>query len=137
MSGDHDHDEGCRGPATLVLDGATVDVEVLLDARHGPFDRRPHRSGRVAAHPRLTALLGGLGGTVEVRTPGHAAVGTLSEPHVGDRFRITGTGGPPSAPDGPPPAGDRPTRAHRPRTRVGPGPADGYRARTTPGALSR
>ena len=60
-------------------------------------------SGRVAAHPRLTALLGSRGGTAEVRTPGHAAVGTLSEPDVWDRFRITGTGRPPFALDGPPP----------------------------------
>lgn len=100
---DHDHDEGYRGPATLVLGEETVEVEVLLDARHEPFDGRLHWVGRVAAHPRLTALLGSRGGTAEVRTPGHTAVGTLSEPDVWDRFRITGTGRPPFALDGPPP----------------------------------
>ncbi|MEJ8278452.1 DUF4873 domain-containing protein [Pseudonocardia spirodelae] len=100
----HDeHDEGYRGPATLDLGSETLDVQVLLDARHEPFDGRLHWSGRVAAHPRLTELLGSRGGTVRVHTPGHTAVGTLSEPDLWDRFRITGTGHPPFALDAPPP----------------------------------
>ena len=97
------NDEGYRGPATLVVGGETLDVEVLLDARHEPFDGRLHWSGRVRAHPRLTELLGSRGGEVELRTPGHAAIGTLSESDPWDRFRITGTGAPPFPLDGPPP----------------------------------
>ncbi|ALE74897.1 putative monooxygenase [Pseudonocardia sp. Ae168_Ps1] len=98
-----DDDEGYRGPAELVVDGETLAVEVLLDARHEPFDGRMHWSGRVLAHPRLTELLGTGGGRAEVRTPGHSAVGALSEPDPWDRFRITGTGPPPFPLDDPPP----------------------------------
>ncbi|MBC3190226.1 DUF4873 domain-containing protein [Pseudonocardia sp. C8] len=96
-------DEGYRGPATLVVAGETIDVEVLLDARHEPFDGRLHWSGRVRACRRLGELLGTRGGPAEIRTPGHAAVGTLSEPDPWNRFRITGTGPPPFGLDGPPP----------------------------------
>lgn len=95
-------DEGYRGPATLVVGGRTLDVEVLLDARHEPFDGRLHWSGRVLAHPALGELLGG-GGGAEIRTPGHTAVGTLSDPDPWGRFRIAGTGHPPFPVDGPPP----------------------------------
>lgn len=106
--GEHDehgdeHDEGYRGPATLVVDGEEIRVEVLLDARHEPYDGRLHWSGRVRAHQRLTELLGTRGADAEIRTPGHTAVGTLSEPDVWDRFRIAGTGRPPFGLDDPPP----------------------------------
>lgn len=97
------HEEGYRGPATLLVAGEELAVEVLLDARHEPFDGRLHWSGRVRAHRRLGELLGSRGGEAELRTPGHAATATLSEPDPWDRFRITGVGAPPFALDGPPP----------------------------------
>lgn len=103
MAEQHEHDEGYTGPAVLVVDGEEIAVEVLLDARHEPVDGRLHWSGRVRAHPRLTALLGTRGGEAEIRTPGHASVGTLSEPDLWDRFRIAGVGAPPFPLDAPPP----------------------------------
>lgn len=96
-------DEGYRGPATLVAGDRTLEVEVLLDARHEPFDGRMHWSGRVLAHQGLTELIGPRGGRAEIRTPGHTAVGTLSDPDPWNRFRIAGTGHPPFPVDGPPP----------------------------------
>ncbi|MEV1296046.1 DUF4873 domain-containing protein [Pseudonocardia sp. NPDC049635] len=100
---DTDPDGGYRGPATLVVDGEEISVQVLLDARHEPFDGRLHWSGRVLAHQRLTALLGTRGADTEIRTPGHTAVGTLSDPDMWGRFRIAGTGRPPFRLDDPPP----------------------------------
>ena len=102
MSAD-EHDEGYRGPATLVVAGEELAVEVLLDARTEPFDGRLRWSGRVRTNHRLTELLGTRGGTAEVRTPGHAATGTLSDPDPWDRFRLAGVGAPPFPLDGPPP----------------------------------
>ncbi|MBP2370783.1 DUF4873 domain-containing protein [Pseudonocardia parietis] len=95
-------EEGYRGPATLVVGGRTLDVEVLLDSRHEPFDGRLHWSGRVLAHPALGELLDA-GGGAEIRTPGHTAVGTLSDPDPWGGLRIAGTGHPPFPVDGPPP----------------------------------
>lgn len=103
MPDEHGHDEGYSGPATLLVDGEHLDVEVLLDSRHEPYDGRLHWSGRVRAHRRLTELLGGRSAEAELRTPGHSATGTISEPDLWGRFRIAGAGTPPFPLDAPPP----------------------------------
>ncbi|MFP5023181.1 DUF4873 domain-containing protein [Pseudonocardia phyllosphaerae] len=98
-------DEGYTGPATLVVAGEEITVEVLLTARNEPFDGRLHWSGRVREHERVTTLLDGGTGTAELRTPGHTATGTLSDPDTWGRYRISGIGRPPFALDEMPPPG--------------------------------
>jgi len=94
----HEHDGGYDGPATIVVDGTEVTVEVRLGCHHEPFDGKLHWTGRVRAEPRLTALVG-TGADVEVHTDGHAAPGRLGDPDLWDRYRLTGVGRPPFALD--------------------------------------
>ncbi len=98
---EHD-DEGYSGPATVVLDGEQIEVEVRLECRHEPFDGKVHWSGRVLGNARLTELLGDGGAEVELRTGRHSAPGRLSEPDMWQRYRATGVGHPPFAMDEPP-----------------------------------
>lgn len=95
---EHEHDGGYDGPATIVVDGTEIAVEVRLGCQHEPFDGRLHWAGRVKAEPRLAALAG-TGADVEVRTDGYAATGRLADPDMWDRYRLTGTGRPPFAID--------------------------------------
>ena len=97
-----DDDEGYTGPATVVVDGEEIRVEVRLECRHEPFDGRVHWSGRIRAHPRLSELIGDGGAEVEIRTDGHAATGRLAEVDMWQRYRATGVGHPPFAMDPPP-----------------------------------
>ena len=94
----HEHDGEYDGPATIVVDGEEIAVEVVLGCHHEPFDGKLHWAGRVKAEPRLAALVG-TGATVEVRTDGHAAPGRLGDPDLWDRYRLTGVGRPPFALD--------------------------------------
>ncbi|TCK26471.1 DUF4873 domain-containing protein [Pseudonocardia endophytica] len=95
---DHDHDGEYEGPATIVVDGTEVVVEVRLGCHHEPFDGKLHWAGRVKAEPRLAELVG-TGADVEVRTEGHSATGRLGDADLWDRYRLTGTGRPPFALD--------------------------------------
>lgn len=97
---DHAHaDDGeYDGPATLVLDGAQIAVEVRLACHHEPFDGRLHWAGRVAADPRLTEVAG-TAADVEVRVGGRSAPGRLGDPDLWNRYRLTGVGRPPFALD--------------------------------------
>jgi hypothetical protein len=92
------HDGEYDGPATIVVDGTEIAVEVRLGCHHEPFDGRLHWAGLVKAEPRLSALVG-TGADVEVRTDGHAATGRLGDPDLWDRYRLTGVGRPPFALD--------------------------------------
>jgi hypothetical protein len=98
MSDDHsaDHDDpGYTGPATLLLDGTAVEVEVDLRGSFQPIDGRFHWYGRVAADPELTRLVRGNRASATLRAPGGERPCELSEPDMWDRFRITGEGRPP------------------------------------------
>lgn len=100
---DEDHDdEGYTGPATVVLDGEQIPVQVRLECRHEPFDGKLRWSGRVLVNARLTELIGSGGADVEVRTDAYSAPGRLAEPDMWDRYRATGVGHPPFAMDEPP-----------------------------------
>lgn len=101
-STEHDDEEGYTGPATVVLDGEEIGVEVRLECRHEPFDGRIHWSGRVLANARLTELVGNGSADVEFRTGAHSAPGKLSEADLWQRYRATGVGHPPFALDAPP-----------------------------------
>ncbi|MDN5919409.1 MAG: DUF4873 domain-containing protein, partial [Pseudonocardia sp.] len=100
---DEDHDdEGYTGPATVVLDGEQIPVQVRLECRLEPFDGKVHWSGRVLVNARLTELIGNGSAEVELRTGGHSAPGKLAEPDMWQRYRATGVGHPPFAMDDPP-----------------------------------
>lgn len=101
--GEDHEDEGYAGPALVVFDdGEEVTVEVRLECRHEPFDGRVHWSGRAAVAQRLTERLGNGTAAVLLRTGTHAAPGTLAEPDMWGRYRITGVGHPPFSMDAPP-----------------------------------
>lgn len=91
---DHEHGGGYDGPATIVVDGTEIAVEVRLGCHHEPFDGRLHWAGRVKAEPRLAALAG-TGADVEVRTEAHTAPARIGDRDLWDRYRLTGVGRPP------------------------------------------
>jgi Domain of unknown function (DUF4873) len=95
-------DDGYSGPATLVLDGAELDVNVVLRGHFEPIDGRYHWYGRLRADPRLDELLGTHSRPAVLRTPGGEAAGTLSDPDPWHRYRIAGISRPPfPLPDAP------------------------------------
>jgi hypothetical protein len=88
-------DEGYRGPATLVVEGAEFAVRVDLRGHFQPIDGRYRWYGRVEAHEELTAALGGKKRPAEVRTRHGSATGELSDPDPWQRYRVMGTSRPP------------------------------------------
>ncbi|PRX44214.1 uncharacterized protein DUF4873 [Prauserella shujinwangii] len=93
---DHaDHEDGYTGPATLLLEGAEVPVEVELRGHFQPIDGYYHWYGRVRADERVSELAAGKKRKIEIRTPEGSASGELSDPDPWDRYRLLGTSTPP------------------------------------------
>lgn len=93
---DHAHDEdGYAGPATLLVDGRTLDVEIRLTGCFQPLDGRYHWYGRLAPDARLSALVDGRPVPVTVCTPHGRAEGELRDPDLWQRMRVEGTSTPP------------------------------------------
>jgi Domain of unknown function (DUF4873) len=92
--GEHD-DPGYTGPATLVIDGSELAVEVDLRGAFQPIDGRYRWYGRVAADPELTRRVQGNRAAVLLRTPAGERRAELSDPDMWDRFRVAGEGRPP------------------------------------------
>lgn len=86
--------EGYDGPAHLVRDDATVEVEVRVRGFFQPIDGRYHWQGRVASSPEVDALVAG-GATVALRTPHGEVTARLADRDPWGRYRVTGTGRPP------------------------------------------
>lgn len=97
MSGpEADHaDPGYTGPATLVIEGSELAVQVDLRGYFQPIDGRYHWYGRVAADPELTRRIQGNRAAVLLRTPAGERAAELSDPDMWDRFRVAGEGRPP------------------------------------------
>jgi hypothetical protein len=95
MTAPDDHEDGYRGPATLVVDDRELTVEVELRGHFQPIDGRYHWYGRLREHPELADLVGGRKRTAVLRTPDGEATGELSDPDPWRRYRITGTSTPP------------------------------------------
>ncbi|MBP2476533.1 hypothetical protein JOF53_005405 [Crossiella equi] len=93
---EHDED-GYQGPATLLLDGEELAVEVTLRGYFEPVDGRYHWYGRIAVHEELTGRVGQKRPSVTLRTPDGEAEGGLSDPDPWGRYRVTGLGKPPFA----------------------------------------
>jgi hypothetical protein len=91
---EHDED-GYTGPATLVVDGTELTVEVNLRGHFQPIDGYYRWYGRITANERLAALAGGRKTAVELRTPVGSAQGEVSDPDPWDRYRVMGTSTPP------------------------------------------
>ena len=91
-------DPGYAGPATLLLDGSAVPVEVDLRGHFEPIDGFYHWYGRVAADPALTDLVTGNRASVALRTPFGERPAELTDPDLWGRFRICGTSTPPFPP---------------------------------------
>jgi hypothetical protein len=91
---EHDED-GYIGPATLVLDGTELTVEVTLRGHFQPIDGYYRWYGRIAADEQLAKLADGKKRPVELRTPDGTAQGEISDPDPWDRYRVTGTSTPP------------------------------------------
>ncbi|MBK1788943.1 DUF4873 domain-containing protein [Prauserella cavernicola] len=92
---DDDHEDGYRGPATLVVGDTELAVEVQLRGHFQPIDGYYHWYGRVKADERLSSLAGGKKHKVEIRTPQGSARGEISDPDPWDRYRVMGTSTPP------------------------------------------
>jgi hypothetical protein len=91
--------EGYDGPATLLADGASVDVEVQLRGQFQPIDGRYHWHGRVGPSDAVDALVEARA-DVTVRTPHGESPTRLSDRDPWGRYRLTGTGRPPFDVDG-------------------------------------
>ncbi|WP_326576162.1 DUF4873 domain-containing protein [Actinacidiphila glaucinigra] len=92
----HGHDEdGYAGPATLLVAGHALDVEVRLTGYFQPLDGRYHWYGRLAPDARLSALAARRPVPVTVCTPHGRAEGELSDPDLWQRLRVEGTSTPP------------------------------------------
>jgi hypothetical protein len=109
-----DDGDGYTGPATLSVDGRSMPVHVVLDARHEPQDGHLHWFGRMRVDPAATdggavgrAADGGAandgaaeGGALSgVNVELYAGAGPVSA-RLGDvdpwgRIRLTGVGAPP------------------------------------------
>jgi hypothetical protein len=86
--------EGYDGPATLLADGQSVDVEVTLRGVFQPIDGRYHWHGRVGTDEAVDALVDSRA-EVTLRTPHGEAPARLSDRDPWGRYRLTGTGRPP------------------------------------------
>lgn len=91
---DHD-DEGYTGPATVLLDGAEVAVQVKLCGYFQPIDGYFHWYGRIDRNEALTELVGDRKRTVVLRTPEGEATGDVADPDPWHRLRVTGVSRPP------------------------------------------
>jgi hypothetical protein len=99
----HDHDdEGYAGPATVTVDGTSVEVSVRLLAHTEPHDGQVHWFGRVDRNAELSALLEGKAAGALVTTPRGRAEGRIGDVDLWDRYRLTGVGTPPFPLDEPP-----------------------------------
>jgi hypothetical protein len=87
------------GPATLTVDGTTLDVQVRLEAHIQPHDGKVHWYGRVA---REDALVVRGSADVLVVTPVGTARGRIGDVDLWGRYRLTGVGNPPYPQDEPP-----------------------------------
>jgi hypothetical protein len=92
-------DDGYRGPATLVLDGTELTVQVDLRGHFQPIDGRFHWYGRIAADAELDRLVDGNRATGLLRTPTGQGTAELADPDLWGRFRISGQSTPPFALD--------------------------------------
>jgi hypothetical protein len=91
---EHDH-VGYLGPATVLIDGADVAVEVDLRGHFQPIDGFFHWYGRVKANPELDRLVTGNRAEVVLRTPQGESPAELADPDLWDRYRISGESTPP------------------------------------------
>jgi hypothetical protein len=92
--GEHDED-GYTGPATLVVEGTEIAVEVDLRGHFQPIDGYYRWYGRITADDQVAAIAAGKKTAAEIRTPTHSARGELSDPDPWGRYRVMGTSTPP------------------------------------------
>jgi len=89
MSDDEGFDEGYDGPATVLVDGESIDVSARLAGAFDPIAGRYHWYGRVSAEHDLAPLAGK---RVSLRTP-HGTVDTaLADLDPWGRARVEGFG---------------------------------------------
>jgi Domain of unknown function (DUF4873) len=88
-----DDAEGYDGPAVFTAGDTQFTVEVSLGGDFQPIDGKFDWHGRLRVTSGATPPSGKLAGVL--RTPHGAAPGTLGEPDLWGRYRITGRGVPP------------------------------------------
>ena len=86
--------EGYDGPARLVTEEQSLDVEVRLRGHFEPLDGRYHWYGRVSPGADVDALVT-TRAELALRTPHGVSVARLADRDPWGRFRVTGTGRPP------------------------------------------
>ena len=87
--------DGYTGPATIVVDGTQIQVELELHGHFQPIDGYYRWYGRIAQHAELDDLVGGRKQPAQVSTPEGAAEGELSDPDPWGRYRVVGKSTPP------------------------------------------
>lgn len=93
------------GPATVLVSGRDISVQVRLMVVHQPVDGQLHWSGRIAADPELHEVLAGSTTEVELVTPDGRATAKVGDVDPWGRYRVSGVGNPPF-PLGSPPDDD-------------------------------
>jgi hypothetical protein len=90
-------DPGFDGRVTVRIDDAEISLRGRLRGQFDPIDGRYHWYGRLAVSPELAAHAARAPIQVQVVTPAGAAGGTLGDPDMWGRLRVSGTGRPPFA----------------------------------------
>ncbi|MEO8887913.1 MAG: DUF4873 domain-containing protein [Jatrophihabitantaceae bacterium] len=86
------HEDGYQGPGQLLEGSDTVDVQVTLSGRFDPISGHYRWYGRVGASPEVTALVGGAGRRVVLRTPYGEVETALADVDPWGRPRVAGIG---------------------------------------------
>jgi hypothetical protein len=92
MSGSQLHDDGYDGPAELLDDTGAAAVEVTLRGHFDPISGRYTWYGRVAASPKVAALVARGARRVVLRTPHAEAETALTDVDPWGRPRVSGFG---------------------------------------------
>jgi hypothetical protein len=90
-------DDGYEGPAQLINDGVTTEIEVTLRGHFDPISGSYSWYGRVAASDTVAELLANGPRRVQLRTPHGQAETALTDVDTWGRPRVEGFGTPPFA----------------------------------------
>lgn len=93
--GEHGDESDYVGPATLTIDGTTIEVEADLRGHFQPIDGMYRWYGKLRPNDALDAAVGRRRATGTLRTSGGEAEATVSDRDLWGRYRVEGRNRPP------------------------------------------